>query len=145
MIRKATPNDLDALHALAMEAVSIDAYEELVVSPEKIRNLLVEGISSPSHFLWVAERGGKVVGALGALVFPMMLYERSHAVIAFWYSRVRGDGWKLMSRFLAWVKSRPIIKEVQYNGERKGDPRILNILQRRYGFRADVPFLYWMR
>jgi hypothetical protein len=142
MIRKAVPADIACLTALSIEALQIDAYDELVISKDKVAALVREAASSAQHFLWVAEQDGVIDGALGALVFPMMFHERSQATVALWYCRRPGDGMRLMKQFLQWAESRPMIKQVQYSGERKGDRRIIGILKDRYGFVSDVPFLY---
>jgi len=141
MIRKATPADVEALVNLSIEDLEIDAYEGLLVSKRKVRNCVVECVSSPSNFSYVSENNGEIDGGLGAVVFPMMFYERSSAQIVMWYSK-GGDGIKLLTEFMSWVKGRKIIKEVQYTGERNGNERILNFLEKRHGFKRDVPFLY---
>lgn len=144
MIRKATPSDLPSAVSLAIEALEIDSYDELLISRERVQSLANECISSPSHFAWVSEINGNVEGALLAFNSPMEFYERNSASILQWYCK-NGDGMKLMSEFMSWFRSRPIIKQIQYTGERGADPRILEILKKRYGFRDDVPFLYLMR
>lgn len=142
MIRKATPSDVSQLVELSIEALQIDAYEELVISRSKVQALVAETVSAAQHFMWVSEIGGKIVGALGALVYPMMFHERSSATVALWYCKEGGEGFALMRAFLDWVESRSMVKQLQYSGERNGDRRIIEILQKRYGFMADVPFLY---
>lgn len=143
MIRKAVPADTAKIVTLSIEALRLDAYEELVISEEKVSALVRECVSSAQHFMWVSQdEDGAIDGALGALVYPLMFYERSQATVALWYCRRPGDGMRLMQQFLAWAETRPMIKQVQYVGERRGDRRILDILQKRYRFAADVPFLY---
>jgi hypothetical protein len=142
MIRKAVPADIAKIITLSIDALRQDAYEELVISEEKVSALVREAASAAQHFLWVSEHEGQIDGALGALVYPMMFHERSQATVALWYCKRPGDGMRLMQQFLAWAESRPMIKQVQYCGERRGDKRIVEVLQKRYGFAADVPFLY---
>lgn len=144
MIRLAKPNDIDTVTALGIEALSLDAYDELLVSPERVRNLCVECVSSASHFAQVSETDGEITGALVVYNSPMELYERNSANILMWYDK-NGNGMKLFAEFMSWFSGRRIIKQIQYMGERGGDPRILHILQKRYGFRDDVPHLYLMR
>ena len=144
MIRQATTRDIDALTRLGIEALSIDGYEELALSPIKVKSVVREAVSSAPHFAWVSERHGEVVGGLVAISVPMMLYERNEGTVMMWYCPVAGDGVRLMNEFIGWVKSRPIIKLVNYMGERKGDPRIIRLLKKRYGFIDDVPYLYRM-
>lgn len=142
MIRKAKPSDLEAIVKLGIEALEIDAYEELLISPDKVRAVTKECISAAPHFVWVSEIAGEVVGVLGALVTPLMLHERSQATIVMWYCKAGGEGMKLLKEFMEWSKGRPMIKQVQYTGERRGNPKILQFMQRHYGFKDDVKFLY---
>jgi len=142
MIRKAMPSDYGQLVALAIEALQIDHYEELVISKDKVSALVRNATSSAQHFLWVSELDGRIVGAIGAGVFPLMFHERSSASIALWYCKSGNDGFRLLDKFMQWAKERPMIKQVQYCTERKGDPRIQRVLERRYGFKSDVKFLY---
>lgn len=144
MIRKAVPDDRDGIYLLAIEALEIDPYEELLISKERVRSLVVELISSPASFMWVSENDGKVTGVLAAFVSPMLFYERNTAQIVMWYDK-GGDGMRLMSQFIKWADSRKAIKEVQYCGERGGDKRILKYLIKRYGFADNVPLLHRLR
>lgn len=145
MIRIATPSDIPVLIELSIEALEIDPYPELVISREKVARQVTASISSAKHFAWVSERDGKVVGGLIAIVDDMLTYERSMCVVCMWYCRVKGDGLKLMAQFMAWVRSRPMVKQVQYTNDRHMDPRIAGYLINQYGFKDDVKFLYKMR
>lgn len=125
-----------------MEALSIDPYPELVISRERVTAAVTECISSASHFAWVSEIDGEIVGGLGALVTPMIFHERSQASVLLWYCRVPGDGAALMRQFIRWCRSRPVIKQVQYTGERGADWRV-GALAKRCGLRETLP-LYLM-
>ena len=142
MIRKATPADIPKAIEIALEALAIDPYPELVVSQERVRAAVTECISSAAHFAWVSEIEGEVVGGIGALVTPMIFHERSQASILLWYCRTPGDGAALMHQFVSWCKSRPMIKQIQYTGERGADPRV-GALAKRCGLRETLP-LYLM-
>jgi hypothetical protein len=139
------PADIPDLIELSIEALEIDAYPELLISREKVARQVTASVSSGKHFACVSERDGKVVGGLIAIVDDMLTYERSQATICMWYCRAKGDGLKLMDRFMVWAAGRPMIKQIQYTGERGGDPRILEYLRKRHEFVSDVPFLYKMR
>lgn len=145
MIRKATPSDVNRIVELAVEALEQEKDDNLVISPGRIRALVRECISGPRHFVWVSEVDGKVCGLIGVMVSEMELYERDSATVLMYYCPESGDGARLLSRFMSWVRGRPIIKQVQFTWEKNGDSRVLSILQRRYGFKSDVPFLYWNR
>lgn len=144
MIRKAVPSDISAIVDLAVEALSVDLYEQLVISRERVKQLTVECVSSASHFAWVSEKRGRIVGAMVAFNSPMEFYERNSANVLMLFCK-GGDGMKLLSQFMRWFQSKPIIKQVQITWERNGDSRIPNILKKRYGFKDDVPLLYLMR
>lgn len=144
MIRKAVPSDIPGISSLAVEALSIDPYEELVINRDRVKDLARECVSSASHFSWVSEKDGELQGAMLAYNSPMEFYERNSAAVLMFYSP-NGDGMKLLAEFMRWVKSKRIIKQVQFTWERKGDPRVLNVLKSRYGFKDDVPLLLLMR
>ena len=124
MIRPATPKDIIALTELSIEALSIDKYDELVIDRERVFGSVQECVNSAKHFSWVCEIDGKIVGALGAYVEPFLFYERNQAMVVMWYCKHPGEGMKLMREFARWVKTKPLIKQVIYGEERKGDPRV---------------------
>ncbi len=137
--RKAVPGDIPAIVALGIEALRRDAYESLVISPEGIEETARACIASAQHFAWVAEKDGRVQGALVAMTQPLVLYERSYANVLMWdCTRVPGAGVALMREFVRWVKGRPAIKLVQYTGERNADPRVAKLVQ-RLGFGEQLP------
>ena len=117
----------------------IDPYPELVVSKERIYDSVKTCVNSAMHFSWVSEQDGEIVGALGALVVPNMMYERSQAVVLMWYCKRPGDGVKLMKSFLKWCDSKMFIKQVQYSEELNADPRIGRLL-RKMGFKEPLNF-----
>lgn len=124
MIRKAIPADIPKAVEIAIEALSIDPYPELVISRERVTTMVTECISSAAHFAWVSEIDGEIVGGLGALVTPMIFHERNQASVLLWYCRRPGDGAALMRQFMRWCAGRPLIKQIQYTGERGADPRV---------------------
>lgn len=144
MIRKARPDDLNAIVALALEALRIDAYEELVIDPERVRAMARECVSAATNFLWVSEIDGEIVGAIGALVTPNLFHERSCANVMMWYCKRPGDGVALMLAFLRWARSRPAIKMIQYTAERNADHRIGEFLERA-GLRLRLPLYVQMK
>ena len=138
MIRKATPSDTPALVDLCIEALNLDAYSQLVPSKERTFLAVQECVSSAMNFAWVAEKDGQIVGGLGALVMPFMMYERNQCIITMWYCRKPGDGIMLLNQFMKWIETRPIIKQVIYTEERKSDPRIAKALK-KVGFQDNLP------
>lgn len=138
MIRPATQMDIPAAIELSMDALSIDGYSELVPSRERTAITVQECICSAMNFSWVSEVDGVVVGALGALVMPFMMYERNQAVIVMWYCPGSSEGLKLLREFKSWVSTRPMIKQVVYSEERNSDPRIARYLK-KVGFQDCLP------
>ena len=138
MIRKATPADIPAAVEIAIEALSIDPYPNLVISRERVFNIVRECISSATHFAWVSERDGKVVGGLGALVSDNPFHERKQANVALWYCRHSGDGAALMRQFLRWCAGRPMVRVITYTGERGADSRV-GKLAKRCGLDDGLP------
>lgn len=140
MIRKAVPADIPKAVEIAIEALSIDPYPQLVISRERVTNMVTECISSAAHFAWVSEVDGEIVGGLGALVTPMIFHERSQASVLLWYCRRPGDGALLMRQFMRWCNGRPMIKQITYHGERGADPRV-GLLAKQCGFNHALPLL----
>jgi len=138
MIRKATPADIHKAVEIAIEALSIDPYPQLVISRERVTQAVRECISSSAHFAWVSEINGEIVGGLGALVTPMIFHERNQASILLWYCRTPGDGAALMRQFMRWCMGRPLIKQIQYTGERGANPMV-GELARRCGLDEQLP------
>ena len=145
MIRIANPSDIPALIELSVEALQIDPYPELVISRENIAKQVTACVSSAKQFAWVSSRNDVVVGGLIAIVDSMLCFERSQATVCMWYLRKKGDGLKLMDKFIEWTETRPMIKQIQYTNDRHMDPRIAEYMQRKHGFSSDVIFLYKMR
>lgn len=140
MIRKAVPADIPKAIEIAIEALSIDPYPQLLISRERVTAAVTECISSATHFAWVSEIDGEIVGGLGALVTPMIFHERSQASVLMWYCRRPGDGAALMRQFIRWCEGRPMIKLITYHGERGADPRV-GLLARRCGLDQELPLL----
>ena len=138
LIRKAKPSDLADVVRLGIESLNIDPYEKLRISEEKVKDLATECISAPCNFCWVAEKDGKVVGAVSALVHPMALYERSQASVIQFYCTDPGQGIKLIRELLSWVATRPAIKMVCFTIECRADPRIGKLLK-RLGLQNELP------
>lgn len=138
MIRKAVPADIPKAVEIAIEALSIDPYPQLVISRERVTTMVTECISSAAHFAWVSEIDGEVVGGLGALVTPMIFHERSEASVLLWYVRRPGDGMALMRQFRRWWEGRPLIKRITYTGER-GARAALGKAAKRCGLDDELP------
>lgn len=138
MIRPATPDDIQAITDLGLEALEKDAYENLVIDPDKVRAMALECISSASNFAWVNEIGGEIVAAVSAFVSEMMFYERMQATVVQFYTRVPNAGLPLIRKFLEWARGRPIIKLICFTLECNSDPRI-GMMFERLGLSLSLP------
>jgi hypothetical protein len=146
MIRDAKPwkTEIDAITDLAIEALEIDAYEEMVINRERVNAVCRDCISSASHKSLVAVHDGVITGVAAGMVFPQAYYDRSWMSIVMWYSKSFGDGVRMMDQLIDWADGRPMIKEIQYVGERQGGEKTTQFFCKRYGFKNDVPFVYSM-
>ena len=138
IIRKAVPDDVLAIVELGEEAININPYEGLVPCPIKMMSMAVECVSSANNFAMVVECDGEIVGAVCALVHPMMFYKKSQASVLQFYCKKIGYGVKLLRELMNWVESRPVIKMVCFTLENKADPRIGRLL-RRLGLNEELP------
>lgn len=137
-IRRATPNDIKDIVALGLEALEIDAYENLIISPDKVEAIAKECVSATCNFAWVAEKDGKVVGAVCAIVTDMLFYERKQATVVQFFCKERGEGVKLLREFMKWCESRPAIKMTCFTLEYNADHRI-GLLLNRLGLKQELP------
>lgn len=138
MIRKAVPADIPAIVTLGIEGLERGAYKNLVISRERVEAVARECVSAASNFAWVAERDGVVCASVCALVHPCMCYERNQASVVQFYTRVPGEGVKLLRELMRWWKSRPGIKIIAFSLEYDADPRIGTLLK-RIGFTEVLP------
>ena len=128
MIRKAKPQDLDSIVSIAVESVSqnpIPVRIDRQAMKETARECL-----GPQHFCWVSEIDGEVVAAVAACSQPSFWYERQQCSVLLYYTRVPGEGVKLLREFMKWVKSRPAIKVAVMELEPETDPRLIKFLNR---------------
>lgn len=137
-VRQAKPDDIDSVFKLGCEALNLDPYPGLEVSRVKVFSAATECISSASHFSWVAEKDGIIVGAVSALVHPIMFYEKSQASVVQFYCTEPGGGIKLLRELMKWVERRPVIKMVCFTLEVRADPRIGKLLN-RLGLTGELP------
>lgn len=137
-IRKAVPSDIDAIIRLGLDALEINPYSGLNPSRVKMFSLGIKIISSANDFCWVAEKDGKIVGAVSALTHSMMCYEGSQASVIQFYCTEPGEGIKLIRKFMSWAESRPVIKMVVFTLEGDADPRVGKLLS-RLGLQSESP------
>lgn len=129
MIREAKPSDVKAIVDLAVESVSRNPLP-VNIDREAMADTTREAISGASHFVWVSEIDGEVVGAVGAMSEKSFWYERQQCSVLLYYARVPGEGLKLIRKLAEWIKSRPTIKVAVMELEPDADPRLVKYLQR---------------
>ncbi len=138
MIRKATPSDIKGIVALGLASLEKDAYENLLISPDRVMAIAQECVSATCNFSWVAEKDGEIVGAVCAIVTDMLFYERKQASVIQFFCEEPGDEVKLLREFMKWCESRPAIKMVCFTLEYNADPRI-GLLLKRLGLTQELP------
>ena len=138
IIRAAKPDDIDAITDLGLEALTVNAYPNLVIDPDKVRAMATECVSAASNFAWVAEKDGKVVAAVSVLVMDFAFHERKHATVVQFYTREPNAGLPLLRKFLSWAEGRRSIKMITFTLECNADPRIGKMLK-RLGLNEELP------
>ena len=128
MIRRATTKDVAAIRGLAIESVSKDPIP-VRICKESMDETIREALGN-NHFLWVSEIDGEVVAAFGAMSQPSFWHERQTCSVMLYYTRVPGEGLKLLREFVRWFKHRPVIKVVVMELEPNTDKRMLKYLRR---------------
>lgn len=137
-IRKAGPGDIPGIVALGLASLEKDAYENLIISPDKAKALAQECVSATCNFAWVVEKDGEIVGAVCAIVTDMLFYERKQASVVQFFCNEPGQGVKLLREFMKWCESRPAIKMACFTLEYNADPRI-GLLLTRLGLKQELP------
>lgn len=143
MIRRGTPADIAAAVEIAVESVSRNPLP-VRISRDAITEMVEQCVRNNAHFAMVSEVDGKVVAAMGAMVQQGFWFERLQCDVVLYYTRVPGEGVKLMREFARWVKSRPAIKMANFSLEPDADPRLKRFL-RRLGFAMEFPQMTYVR
>ena len=133
MIRPATLADVEAIWRIANFETRI--YKELKPDTKKIRDGIIQAISSARHFAWVSvDVHNDVQGALVGLTSNNLWAQRKNCVVALWSSYIVGDGAKLLREFKRWVQSRRVIRVAGLV------PDSNNIDQRSYDLAGRIGF-----
>ena len=138
IVRKAQPKDIPGIIALGLDSLEKDAYENLIISKEKVEALAIECVSATCNFAWVVEKDGKIVGSVCAIVTDMMFYELKQASVLQIFCKEPVKGVELLREFMKLCESRPAIKMVCFTLECNADPRI-GILLNRLGLKQELP------
>lgn len=118
---------------LGIEALS---DSRLVVDADKLRAVATRCIDS--GFAWVAERSGRIVAAVCALVHEMTFYYGNQASVVQFYTTVPGEGITLMRRFVQWAKARNDVRMYCFSLEADADPRLSKLME-RLGLSSRAP------
>ena len=130
MIRPARLNDIDSMLEIAL--LTARCYP-LRPDKLKIRQLLIESISSAANFSYISEDdSGVIKGALVAFSSPGLWFERKHLSVELFYTTIRGDGIAMLRRLMEW-KGRGIkVSTVSFTVDER-----LGKLFARFGFRSS--------
>jgi len=129
MIRKATLADVPVIVDIAVESVTQNPLP-VRICRESMADTAREAIAGNQHFVWVSEIDGEVVAAVGAMSERSFWYERQQCSMMLYYTRVPGEGVKLLREFGRWVKARPVIKIAVIEMEPDADPRLIKLINR---------------
>ena len=142
MIRRAKPQDVDAIVSLAVESVSTVAP----ISVEINRAAMADNTlfcMQPAHYLYVSEIGGEVVAAVGAAVTPSHCFVKLSCCVLLHYSRAPGEWVRLMKHFSKWVEGRSAIKTAILEVE-DSNPKIIRFMD-RLGFSRQTTNCMYVR
>jgi len=128
-IRRAVLADLPQIIELAVESVSRDPLP-VKIDREGMAATGRQLIGHPSHFVWVAEAGGRITSCVAACVQKGFWFRGCQCSIVLFYARTPGGGVSLLREFAQWVKSRPAIKLAVFELEPNVDHRIERLLAR---------------
>lgn len=142
MIRKATHSDIPAIISLAIESVEIDPLP-VDIDPVAM-SLSAKKCMGNGGFAYVSEIDGVVVAAVGAQSYPSFWHTRSDCSVLLYYTRVPGEGMKLIREFARWVKGRRRVRTATIELEPNADPRIFRFLE-RLGFNRPSTNMTYVR
>ena len=95
MIRPATLADVEAIWRIS--EFEARRYINLKQDTKKIRDGIVQAISSARHFCWVSvDMQNQVQGALIGLTSNNLWAQRKNCIVALWACVIEGDGAKLL-------------------------------------------------
>lgn len=140
--RKAVLADIPQLLTWALDMAQL--YPHLTPDKDKVRELLREVISGPSHFAQVIERDGLIVSGLLAVSQPHGWAQKQVSQIALWFSGERGDGRALLAAYREWVAGRPAIRAAGLMLDFEA-PYWLAPFMASEGFRPVGGSLQWLR
>lgn len=138
--RPAERRDIQAILDLAVASVTRDPLP-VRVSRDYMRDMALDLIGKPQHFVWVAEDCGKVVACVAACTQLGFWFERQQCSVLLFYGTRVGH---LLVNLANWIKSRPVIKMAVIEFEPAADPRLIKFA-RRLGFTRQSTNLTYVR
>ena len=142
VIRKAKPSDVPQIVDIAYESVTQNPIP-VIIDRDAMKEQAEECLG-PAHFLWVSEIDGVVVAAVAASVSESFWHQRNVCSVLLYYSRVSGEGVKLLREFARWVQGRPGIKVATIEFEPETDPRLISFMK-RLGFTRESTNITFVR
>jgi hypothetical protein len=147
VIRPFVDSDGDAVVAFAIEGMRPTLYPHVILSEPKVRAMvdhLARG--GPRVFQAAAfDEGGHVLALVGAVVQPMLWFERDEAHVVVCRSIVPGLGAKLIGQMMAWAAAKMNVRQVSFAMEPDADGRQLAMLRRRFGFQRSQQVALWAK
>lgn len=125
-------DEVHPLASFAIEGMQAEKYP-LHVSRAKVVAVIELVRSGAPHFGLAAIQGGRIVGAIAAVVAEMLFHERCEAHVVMCRAVVPGVGRRLIAALRDWALADFKIRRVQFPIEEFGDPRTGKLLA-RYGF-----------
>ena len=102
----------------------------LLPDKQKMKDLIVESISAPSHFAMVDEVDGRIEAVVIAMVGDNIWAQRKFANVMLWWSNKPGSGIKLLRLFRDWVLARRAIRIAGFAPDIDLDPRVYAVFER---------------
>lgn len=128
VFRRITADDIQAVVDYATWVLSkVDA--PMHVSPRKVRAAVEHFASTPGDFNLIAERDGRIVGAIAAFVSEMPWYERCEAHVAICHAEP-GAGLPLLRALKRWAEGEMRIRRVVWAHNADVDPRFIRLAER---------------
>ena len=136
-LQQARAPHIPGIVKLAHEALKADPIKGQLIDWEKIQRTAQECVLDSINYAGVSVMDGEVVAAVCALIIDQPVFERKMASVAQFYTKVPGEGEKVIREFLRWARGLRKIKSIVFTLENGADPRIRLLLQ-RMGLRSEM-------
>lgn len=111
IVRRASVEDIPEIVRMGEEFVTVPGYRDrLEIEPHTFGPRLVLALASPDAAVFVLEREGAIMGAIGGLAAESMFTSKRNAVELFWFvrpvAREGGFGRMLLDALTEWAKGK---------------------------------------